>query len=71
MIVVMKMNASQRNIDAVLHRVEEAGCQVHPIVGAVLNHKLMENVIFEVLVVDDLPVNERTGKFQLIVQQPN
>jgi len=33
MIVVMKMKASQKNIDAVIHRVESAGCQVHPIVG--------------------------------------
>lgn len=35
----------------------------------VLAQKLMENVRFEVLVVDDLPVNEKTGKFQLIVGQ--
>jgi len=34
----------------------------------VLAQKLMENVSFDVLVVDDLPVNEKTGKFQLIVQ---
>jgi hypothetical protein len=35
----------------------------------VLAQKLMENVSFDVLVVDDLPVNEKTGKFQLIVQR--
>jgi len=35
----------------------------------ILNQKLMENVKFEVLLVDDLPVNEKTGKFQLIVRQ--
>lgn len=32
-----------------------------------LNQKHMENVTFDVLIVDDLPVNEKTGKFQLIV----
>lgn len=35
----------------------------------VLAQKLMENVNVDVLVVDDLPVNEKTGKFQLIVGQ--
>lgn len=35
----------------------------------ILDQKLMENVKFEVLEVDDLPVNEKTGKFQLIVQR--
>jgi len=33
-----------------------------------LTQKNMENVAFKVVVVDQLPVNERTGKFQLIVQ---
>ena len=33
MIVVMKMQATQGEIAAVLERVEEAGCKVHPIVG--------------------------------------
>jgi len=32
-----------------------------------LNQKLMDNVNFEVVPVDDLPVNSRTGKFQSIV----
>jgi phenylacetate-coenzyme A ligase PaaK-like adenylate-forming protein len=36
----------------------------------ILAQKLMENVRFDVLIVDDLPVNEKTGKFQLIVKQP-
>ncbi len=34
-----------------------------------LAQKLMENVQFDVLVVEDFPVNEKTGKFQLIVQE--
>ncbi len=34
MIVVMKTQATQENIQAVLDRVEAAGCKVHPIVGA-------------------------------------
>ncbi|MBT8145972.1 MAG: hypothetical protein KJN90_03915, partial [Gammaproteobacteria bacterium] len=32
-----------------------------------LIQKRMENVKFNVVVVEDLPVNEKTGKFQLIV----
>lgn len=35
----------------------------------VLAQKQMENVSFDILVVDDLPVNEKTGKFQLITDQ--
>jgi len=35
----------------------------------VLSQKHMENVSFDVLVVDDLPVNKKTGKFQLIVDE--
>ncbi len=34
----------------------------------ILNQKLMDNVSFEVTVADDLPVNEKTGKYQLIVK---
>ena len=33
MIIVMKMQATKKEIAAVLERVEEAGCKVHPIVG--------------------------------------
>ena len=29
----------------------------------------MDRVTFEVIEVDDLPVNEKTGKFQLIVAE--
>jgi phenylacetate-CoA ligase len=36
----------------------------------ILAQKLMENVRFDVLIVDNLPVNEKTGKFQLIVNKP-
>jgi len=35
----------------------------------VLAQKHMDNVDFDVVVVDDLPVNEKTGKFQLIVDR--
>ena len=35
----------------------------------ILARKLMDNVMFEVVVADDLPVNPRTRKFQLIVDQ--
>lgn len=34
MIVVMKPEASQQNVNAVIERVEAAGCKVHPIIGA-------------------------------------
>jgi phenylacetate-coenzyme A ligase PaaK-like adenylate-forming protein len=37
--------------------------------GEILERKLMSNVRFEVAVVDDLPVNPKTRKFQLIVDQ--
>jgi 3-deoxy-7-phosphoheptulonate synthase len=33
MIVVMKTDANKGNIEAIIERVEAAGCQVHPIVG--------------------------------------
>ena len=36
----------------------------------VLSQKHMENVEFDVLVVKELPVNEQTGKFQLIIKLP-
>ena len=35
----------------------------------ILDQKLMTNVTFEVVVVDDIPINARTRKFQLIVDQ--
>jgi hypothetical protein len=35
----------------------------------ILARKRMDNVRFEVLAVDDLPVNARTRKFQLIVDK--
>ncbi len=35
-----------------------------------LDRKLMDNVAFEVVATDDLPVNRRTRKFQLIVDAP-
>jgi len=34
MIVVMKKDASKDNVEAIIERVEAAGCKVHPIVGA-------------------------------------
>ena len=37
--------------------------------GEILARKRMDNVRFEVLAVDDLPVNPRTRKFQLIVDK--
>jgi phenylacetate-CoA ligase len=36
----------------------------------ILNQKLMDNVQFEVVVVDEIPLNPRTRKFQLIVKTP-
>lgn len=33
MIIVMRPEASKKNIDAVLERVQTAGCKVHPIIG--------------------------------------
>ncbi len=35
----------------------------------ILDQKGMDRVTFEVVVMDDLPVNEKTGKFQLIVAE--
>ncbi len=34
-----------------------------------LNQKLMDNVLFEVVSVTDIPVDQRTGKFKLIVDE--
>jgi phenylacetate-coenzyme A ligase PaaK-like adenylate-forming protein len=54
------LNAEQRSaaIKGVFDRLTE-----------ILARKRMENVRFEVLAVDDLPVNPRTRKFQLIVDE--
>ncbi len=34
MIIVMKKNASEKQVSAIIDRVEAAGCNVHPIIGA-------------------------------------
>jgi phenylacetate-CoA ligase len=36
---------------------------------AILDQKRMQNVVFEVAVAEDLPINEKTRKFQLIVDE--
>jgi 3-deoxy-7-phosphoheptulonate synthase len=58
MIVVMKMKARQEDIDAVIQRVEEAGCQVHPIVGA---DRTVIGVIGDGRVVDRRQIGRMNG----------
>ena len=55
------LSAPQREaaLTATQHRLRE-----------LLDQKLMQNVTFDVVAMDDLPVDSRTGKFKLIVDDP-
>lgn len=50
---------------------ERAVAEMRQRLSDILQKKLMSNVQFDVLAVDDLPVNPKTRKFQLIVDKTN
>jgi len=58
MIVVMKPEASRKNVDDVIDRVTEAGCRVHPIVGA---ERTVIGVIGDGTVIDRRQIGRMKG----------
>jgi 3-deoxy-7-phosphoheptulonate synthase len=58
MIVVMQPQASQKNVDDVIGRVTEAGCRVHPIVGA---ERTVIGVIGDGTVIDRRQIGRMKG----------
>jgi 3-deoxy-7-phosphoheptulonate synthase len=58
MIVVMKPQASQKNVDDVIDRVTAAGCRVHPIVGA---ERTVIGVIGDGTVIDRRQIGRMKG----------
>jgi hypothetical protein len=47
---------------------DDALADLHPQFASILTQKGMSNVAFEVVAVDDLPVDPETGKFRLVVR---
>ncbi|MGD8586198.1 MAG: 3-deoxy-7-phosphoheptulonate synthase [Chloroflexota bacterium] len=58
MIVVMRPQASKKNVDDVINRVTEAGCRVHPIVGA---ERTVIGVIGDGTVIDRRQIGRMRG----------